>query len=66
MDGVVTGEAPQLSCNNPANTQTGCAAGQYGKYDNGKNVFSFYSNFKTPHHLITGTLLLNVKQPTME
>ncbi len=44
-DGVYAGEAPQLSCNNPANTISGCTAGQYGKYDNGKAVFNFYDNF---------------------
>jgi hypothetical protein len=41
----VTGEAPQLSCNQPWNTVTGCAAGQYGQYDNGANVFTYYTNF---------------------
>src|SRR5271157_2910957 len=40
-----TGEAPQLSCNAPANTITGCASGQYAKYDNGKNIFTVYTNF---------------------
>ena len=41
----ITGEAPQLSCNFAGNTITGCATGQYGKYDNGGNVFSLYDNF---------------------
>ena len=36
------GEAPQLSCPNPADT-AGCAT--YGKYDNGANVFNNYWNF---------------------
>ncbi len=40
-----TGEAPQLSCNNPSDTASGCAAGQYAEYDNGASVFSFYDNF---------------------
>ena len=44
-DGVIAGEAPQLSCNNPANTISGCAAGQYGKYDNGAAIFPTYQNF---------------------
>jgi hypothetical protein len=44
-DGVHAGEAPQLSCNNPLNPATGCAAGQYGEYDNGASVFGFYDNF---------------------
>ena len=39
------GEAPQYSCNNPANTMSGCTPGQYGKYDNGAKVFSAYQNF---------------------
>jgi hypothetical protein len=39
------GEAPQLSCNNPANTMTGCGPNQYGEYDNGASVFSAYFNF---------------------
>lgn len=42
---TITGEAPQLSCNNPANTMVGCTAGQYGEYDTGANVFAFYDNF---------------------
>ena len=41
-DGVYAGEAPQLSCPNPANT-IGCST--YGKYDNGANVFNNYWNF---------------------
>lgn len=40
-----TGEAPQLSCNNPTNTISGCATGQYAKYDNGNSIFSNYYNF---------------------
>jgi hypothetical protein len=44
-DGVFAGEAPQLPCNNPSSTISGCAAGQYGEYDNGPNVFNFYDNF---------------------
>jgi plastocyanin len=45
ISGNNIGEAPQLSCNNPSNTMSGCAAGQYGEYDNGNSVFSFYDNF---------------------
>ena len=44
-DGNWAGEAPQLSCNNPSNTITGCAAGQYGRFDNGNSVFTSYQNF---------------------
>ncbi len=44
-DGLYAGEAPQLSCNNPSNTVSGCASGQYGKYDNGANVFTLYDGF---------------------
>ena len=40
-----TGEAPQLSCNDPSDTVNGCAAGQYGRYDNGHVIFQFYDNF---------------------
>lgn len=40
--GQYAGEAPQLSCPNPADT-AGCTT--YGKYDNGANVFDFYDNF---------------------
>jgi len=50
-----TGEAPQLSCNNPSNTITGCTAGQYGEYDYGSNIFKIYYNFigtSTPSGLI--------------
>lgn len=36
-----TGYAPQLYCSN------GCFQTSYGQYDNGENVFSTYSNFKT-------------------
>ena len=36
------GEAPQLSCPNPANT-IGCST--YAEYDNGASVFDFYANF---------------------
>ena len=42
LNGVSTGEAPQLSCANPAATAT-CS--DYAEYDNGNNVFSFYSDF---------------------
>ncbi|MHB1802786.1 MAG: hypothetical protein ACYCU5_14210, partial [Actinomycetes bacterium] len=45
LSNTITGEAPQLSCNNPANTITGCAVSQYGEYDNGNSVFTIYSNF---------------------
>ena len=46
LDGNFIGEAPQLSCNNPSNTVSGCAAGQYGKYDDGSLVFkTLYQNF---------------------
>jgi hypothetical protein len=44
-DGVYAGEAPQLTCTNPANPTTGCAAGQYGEYDNGASIFNNYWNF---------------------
>ena len=37
-----TGEAPQLSCPQPLNTQT---CGTYGKYDDGSATFNFYTNF---------------------
>ncbi|MCL5093386.1 MAG: hypothetical protein M1128_02885 [Candidatus Marsarchaeota archaeon] len=40
--GQYAGEAPQLSCPDPADT-AGCAT--YGKYDNGANVFDAYWNF---------------------
>ena len=40
-----TGEAPQLSCSNPSNTISGCGNNQYGEYDNGGDVFSYYENF---------------------
>ena len=40
--GQYAGEAPQLSCPNPADT-AGCT--EYGKYDNGVNVFDAYWNF---------------------
>jgi len=36
------GEAPQLSCPNPANT-AGCST--YAEYDDGASVFNFYDNF---------------------
>jgi len=36
------GEAPQLSCPNPANT-IGCST--YAEYDDGASVFNFYDNF---------------------
>ena len=45
LNGITTGEAPQLSCNNPDNPSTGCAAGQYAKYDNGRSIFTSYDNF---------------------
>ena len=45
FNGVNIGEAPQLSCSNPANTTTGCSMGQYAEYDNGGSIFSFYDNF---------------------
>ena len=57
------GEAPQLSCNNPSNTITGCTAGQYGKYDYGSSIFKLYYNFigtSTPSGLVTsGTYTQN-------
>lgn len=43
LDNVDTGEAPQLSCSNPANTIT-C---NYGRYDDGSNVFNNYWNFSS-------------------
>ncbi len=39
------GIAPQLTCSNPTNPQTGCSAGQYAQYDNGHNVFNLYLGF---------------------
>lgn len=42
FDGISTGEAPQLSCQNPSNT-VNC---NYAEYDNGGKVFHFYDNFK--------------------
>ena len=45
LSNTITGEAPQLSCTNPASTASGCIAGQYGEYDNGANVFNLYMNF---------------------
>jgi len=58
-----TGEAPQLSCNNPSNTITGCTTGQYGEYDNGNSIFKVYYNFMgtaTPSGLVTsGTYTQN-------
>lgn len=40
---TIDGEAPQLTCANPYNTAA--CAGSYGYYDDGANVFNFYSNF---------------------
>ena len=45
LSSTTTGEAPQISCNNPGNTISGCAAGQYGQYDDGANVFALYDGF---------------------
>ena len=46
LSNTVAGEAPQLFCSNPSNTASGCAAGQYGEYDNGQTVFpALYQNF---------------------
>ncbi len=45
LDGNFIGEAPQISCTLPANTVTGCAAGEYGEFDTGNNMFQFYDNF---------------------
>src|SRR5208282_3683963 len=46
LNGVQTGEAPQLSCFNSYNTITGCnSIYSYGEYDNGANVFTVYQNF---------------------
>lgn len=47
MNGVQTGEAPELSCSVPSNTQlcsasttaTGFTSGNYAEYDNGNTVF---------------------------
>ncbi len=45
----VVGEAPQLSCANPAVTSPcgsgGGTAGVYGEYDNANVMFPFYANF---------------------
>ena len=49
LSNVLTGEAPQLSCQFPANTVTGCGStstqNSYGYYDNGNQIFDFYDNF---------------------
>ncbi len=45
LNGQTTGEAPELSCNNPSNTISGCSFNQYAEYDNGNQIFSFYDNF---------------------
>ncbi len=42
MNGVTTGEAPELTCPNPAVTAN-CPT--YAEYDNGNSIFNFYSNF---------------------
>jgi hypothetical protein len=44
-DGVYAGEAPQWTCTTPTNTVSGCSAGQYAKYDNGRAIFNLYDNF---------------------
>ena len=47
LSNTVTGEAPQLSCQEPWNTETGCGSGRYsyGYYDNGAYVFGNYIDF---------------------
>ncbi len=49
MDGIKTGEAPELSCFDPIHTAIGCnSLYSYGKYDNGNVIFGtngIYSNF---------------------
>ena len=48
LSNTLIGEAPQLSCNTPQNTITGCTAGQYAQYDTGNVVFGangVYDNF---------------------
>ncbi len=42
MNSVNTGEAPQLTCSNPSDTAS-CST--YGEYDDGVNVFNYYTNF---------------------
>ena len=42
FNNVNDGEAPQLSCSNPSYTAS-CST--YAEYDDGANVFNFYSNF---------------------
>ena len=42
MNGVTIGEAPELTCSNPEVTSK-CA--NYAPYDDGANVFNFYTNF---------------------
>jgi len=41
LNNINTGEAPQLSCSNPANTVL-C---DYGEYDDGSKIFNYYWNF---------------------
>ena len=43
--GGSVGIAPQLTCSNPSNTLIGCGNNQYGQYDNGAQIFTFYDNF---------------------
>ena len=43
MNGINTGEAPQLQCTNPSNTPS-CT--NYGKLDNGNVIFPAYDNFE--------------------
>ena len=42
FNNINTGEAPQLTCANPAVT---AKCSNYAEYDNGNSIFSFYSNF---------------------
>ena len=42
INGITTGEAPQLSCSYPVNT----IACDYAQYDNGASIFPFYDNFE--------------------
>ncbi len=48
LDGNFLGEAPQLSCSDPAST-SGCVpiggASGYGQWDNGNSVFTYYVDF---------------------
>ena len=61
LNKINTGEAPQLTCPNPSDTAS-CST--YAEYDDGANVFNFYSDFKgtslnTSKWTATGTITIN-------